>query len=92
MTLEIEFKIKYKIKLHRLLAATTLRNILGTKTLQEILQEREIIAHHMQVSYERIPNVIFLEFILNKRFILIYRYKGNIRCCYRCLVGVYLLY
>lgn len=33
----------------RSLAATTLRNILGTKTLQEILQEKEIIAHHMQV-------------------------------------------
>ena len=34
----------------RLLAATTLRNILGTKTLQEILQDRESIAHHMQVG------------------------------------------
>ena len=33
----------------RLLAATTLRNILGTKTLQEILQDREHIAHHCQV-------------------------------------------
>jgi len=32
----------------RLLAATTLRNILGTKTLQEILQDRETIANHMQ--------------------------------------------
>lgn len=32
----------------RLLAATTLRNTLGTRTLQEILQDREIIAHHMQ--------------------------------------------
>ncbi len=32
----------------RLLAATTLRNILGTKTLQEILQDREHIAHMMQ--------------------------------------------
>ncbi len=32
------------------LAATTLRNILGTKTLQEILQDREHIAHLMQVS------------------------------------------
>ena len=32
----------------RLLAATSLRNILGTKTLQEILQDREVIAHHMQ--------------------------------------------
>ena len=38
----------------RLLAATTLRNILGTKTLQEILQEREIIAHHMQVRQKTV--------------------------------------
>jgi erythrocyte band 7 integral membrane protein len=36
----------------RLLAATTLRNILGTKTLQEILQDREHIAHSMQVSFD----------------------------------------
>jgi len=34
----------------RLLAATSLRNILGTKTLQEILTDRESIAHRMQVS------------------------------------------
>ena len=34
----------------RLLAATTLRNILGTKTLQEILQDREHIAHQLQVK------------------------------------------
>ena len=33
----------------RLLAATSLRNILGTKTLQEILMDKESIAHHMQV-------------------------------------------
>ncbi len=32
----------------RLLAATSLRNILGTKTLQEILVDKESIAHHMQ--------------------------------------------
>jgi erythrocyte band 7 integral membrane protein len=32
-----------------LLAATTLRNTLGTKTLQEILTDREHIAHMMQV-------------------------------------------
>jgi erythrocyte band 7 integral membrane protein len=32
----------------RLLAATTLRNILGTRTLQEVLQDKESIAHHMQ--------------------------------------------
>ena len=34
----------------RLLAQTTLRNILGTKTLSEILSEREIISNMMQVS------------------------------------------
>ncbi len=33
----------------RLLAATSLRNILGTKTLQEILVDKESIAHHMKV-------------------------------------------
>ena len=32
----------------RLLAATTLRNILGTKTLGDILSDRESIAHAMQ--------------------------------------------
>jgi len=31
-----------------LLAATTLRNTLGTRTLQEILIEKESISHHMQ--------------------------------------------
>jgi erythrocyte band 7 integral membrane protein len=34
----------------RSLAATTLRNILGTKTLQEVLQDKENIAHRMQVK------------------------------------------
>ncbi|KAK8780759.1 hypothetical protein V5799_017900 [Amblyomma americanum] len=33
----------------RLLAATTLRNVLGTKSLSEILSEREAISHTMQV-------------------------------------------
>ena len=32
----------------RLLAATTLRNVLGTKNLAEILSEREIISQVMQ--------------------------------------------
>merc|ERR1740131_146391 len=36
----------------RLLAATTLRNILGTKTLADILSERESIAHDMQVTLD----------------------------------------
>ncbi|CAF3449997.1 unnamed protein product [Rotaria socialis] len=36
----------------QLLAATTLRNILGTKTLHEILTERETIAHLMQTHLD----------------------------------------
>lgn len=36
----------------RLLAATTLRNILGTKTLQEILVDKESIALRMQVRVQ----------------------------------------
>ena len=36
----------------KLLAASTLRNILGTKTLGDILAERETIAHAMQVSLD----------------------------------------
>ncbi len=35
----------------RLLAQTTLRNILGTKTLHEILSDRESIAMAMQVGF-----------------------------------------
>lgn len=36
----------------RLLAATTLRNVLGTKNLSEILSERETISHVMQSSLD----------------------------------------
>lgn len=36
----------------RLLAQTTLRNVLGTKNLSEILSDREEIAHSMQVRHE----------------------------------------
>lgn len=36
----------------RLLAATTLRNVLGTKNLSEILSEREAISHTMQSSLD----------------------------------------
>lgn len=36
----------------RLLAATTLRNVLGTKNLSEILSEREAISHIMQSSLD----------------------------------------
>ena len=34
----------------RLLAQTTLRNVLGTKNLSEILSDRENISHFMQVQ------------------------------------------
>lgn len=35
-----------------LLAATTLRNVLGTKNLSELLSEREAISHTMQSSLD----------------------------------------
>ena len=38
----------------RLLAQTTLRNVLGTKSLSEILSDRENISHFMQVIEPRI--------------------------------------
>ncbi len=37
----------------RLLSQTTLRNILGTKTLAEILSDREHVAQNMQVGREQ---------------------------------------
>ena len=36
----------------QLLAQTTLRNILGTKSLQEILSDREVIANQMGVQLD----------------------------------------
>ena len=36
----------------QLLAATTLRNVLGTKDLSEILSERETISHVMQTALD----------------------------------------
>lgn len=41
----------------RLLAATTLRNILGTKSLQEILQDKDIIANQMQSILDQATDV-----------------------------------
>lgn len=35
----------------RLLSATSLRTILGTKSLQDILTDKESIAHHLRVSF-----------------------------------------
>ena len=45
----------------RLLAATTLRNILGTKTLQDVLQDRESLAHHMQEILGNFAKKNFIE-------------------------------
>lgn len=36
----------------RLLAATTLRNVLGTRNLSEVLTEREAISHTMQATLD----------------------------------------
>ena len=38
----------------RLLAATTLRNVLGTRNLGDILSDRESIAQEMQVGTARV--------------------------------------
>ena len=46
----------------RLLAATTLRNVLGTRNLGDILSERESIAQEMQVR-ERTVNCQPREFV-----------------------------
>ena len=40
----------------RLLAATTLRNVLGTKNLGDVLSERESIVNEMQVQYAHFLN------------------------------------
>jgi hypothetical protein len=55
------------------LAATTLRNILGTSTLHQILQNKESISLLMQVSQERF--LYFLIFSLFKLYFIL----GNAR-------------
>ena len=42
----------------KLLAQTTLRNILGTKNLHEILSQRETIANSMQVRFEMLKMIV----------------------------------
>ena len=41
--------IKHAPRATRLLAQTTLRNVLGGHTLSELLSERELMSHQMQV-------------------------------------------
>ena len=47
----------------QLLAATTLRNVLGTLTLGEILSQRESIAKDMRVSLGR--SLTFTQILIN---------------------------
>jgi mechanosensory protein 2 len=72
----------------RLLAATTLRNVLGTKNLSEILSERESISHVMQssldeatdpwgVKVERVE--MYANHKISQYFKLIYRLKVEVR-------------
>ena len=60
----------------RLLAATSLRNILGTKTLQEILTDKESIAHHMQELLDNATDMwgvkVIIHYYLNAIKIIIY--------------------
>ena len=49
----------------RLLAATTLRNVLGTRNLGDILSDRESIAQEMQVELLCFPIIRFSSIIDN---------------------------
>ena len=53
----------------RLLAATTLRNVLGTMNLGEILSQRENIAREMRVGKKKI-NLNFLSSMSRRRLTL----------------------
>ena len=53
----------------RLLAQTTLRNILGTKHLHEILSERDSISSSMQVQSFIMSNVFFHRANLTTQFL-----------------------
>lgn len=66
----------------QLLAATTLRNILGTKSLHEILREKDQISHSMQESLDIATDPwLVVRFFLarhanNKSHSLLYFYRG----------------
>ena len=57
----------------RLLAQTTLRNVLGTKNLSEILADREVISHVMQVRNCLLHSkmVIFIAYICSSLIIAV---------------------
>ncbi len=53
------------------LAATTLRNILGTKSLHDILREKEQISHAMQESLDSATDSWSVKITLNNKLIII---------------------
>ena len=63
----------------RLLAATTLRNVLGTLTLGEILSQRESIAKDMRVSLERSLTFSLIFFYEFSKILMLQRSPGELR-------------
>jgi erythrocyte band 7 integral membrane protein len=57
------------------LACTTLRNILGTKTLAELLSHREEIAHDMKKNLDGATD----PWGIKARFILLWYYNGKLQ-------------
>lgn len=51
-------KISNYLKSTQLLAASTLRNVLGTKDLSELLSDRESVAHIMQDILDEATHVV----------------------------------
>lgn len=65
----------------RLLAATTLRNVLGTKNLAEILSEREIISQVMQNALDEATDpwgVKVHSFTINNNYQQAYDYNHTL--------------
>ena len=60
----------------RLLAATTLRNVLGTMNLGEILSQRESIAREMRVSYSAADMRVM---VVSRRHLMLPQSPGELR-------------
>ena len=68
-SVDVTLSMRDDVCLARLLAQTTLRNILGTKNLHEILSDRESISSSMQVwqlagKHLRIIMMLFRVFLM----------------------------
>ena len=60
----------------RLLAATTLRNVLGTMNLGEILSQRESIAREMRVGYSAADMRVM---VVSRRHLMLPQSPGELR-------------